>query len=76
MKKLRPLELLAVLIAGVAFLGVLHTFVIGKHFVIPTVLSHYSAGSMPGRMSSSGWWPTGTDNIDLSGEMPGREEAT
>lgn len=42
MKKLlslaHSLDLLAALIAGAAFLGVLHTFVIGKHFVIPTLI--------------------------------------
>ena len=32
------LELLAVLITVTALLGVLQTFVIGKHFVIPTVI--------------------------------------
>lgn len=32
------LELLAVLISIAALLGVLQTFVIGKHFVIPTII--------------------------------------
>ena len=32
------LDLLAALIAIVAFLGVLQTFIIGKHFVIPTMI--------------------------------------
>ena len=42
MKKLfsrkHSLELLAVLITVAALLGVLQTFVIGKHFVIPTMI--------------------------------------
>ena len=42
MKKLltlkHSLELLAAIISIVAFLGVLQTFVIGKHFVIPTMM--------------------------------------
>ena len=32
------LELLATIIAIAAFLGVLQTFIIGKHFVIPTMI--------------------------------------
>ena len=32
------LELLAAIIASTAFLGVLQTFIIGKHFVIPTMI--------------------------------------
>ncbi len=42
MKKLltlkHSLELLAAIISIAAFLGVLQTFVIGKHFVIPTMM--------------------------------------
>ncbi len=42
MKKLltlkHSLELLAAIIAVAAFLGVLQTFIIGRHFVIPTII--------------------------------------
>lgn len=42
MKKLltlkHSLELLAAIIAIAAFLGVLQTFIIGRHFVIPTII--------------------------------------
>jgi len=42
MKKLfslkHSLELLAVLLATAALLGVLQTFIIGRHFVIPTII--------------------------------------
>lgn len=32
------LDLVALVISGIAFLGVLQTFVIGKHFIIPTII--------------------------------------
>ena len=32
------LDLIAAIVASVAFLGVLQTFIIGKHFIIPTMI--------------------------------------
>ena len=36
------LDLLAALVTGVAVLGVVQTFIIGKHFIIPTVILFFA----------------------------------